>query len=563
MGLFRLRTQRPLAWPIRCALLLVCFLCPMMGWAYTLPDSGQTKCFDDTQQIECPTSETADYYGQDGTYLSVPANVLDNGDGTVTDNNTNLTWQQNPNRTSLAWAEATAYCTSARDGGYADWRLPSRREIATTIFFNRDSPTFPYLMENANTSESFWTSTESAADTTKAYTLSGGDAYSDVTSKTTASSSIATRCVRGEALPSFSATVADSTITDSTTSLMWTKSSASTGKTWKDALSYCSGLESGNYTDWRLPTITELYTIIDDSRSNPALPPGFSSLGSPPALWSGTSLFANPAPAYAMVLSVNDARSYRGNKATGIGQLENELPRVLCVRSGPSVTPTLTNYMADAVTAPVADSQLAFSVKTTLQWSTTSLQGTTVDIYAINDSMSQLSGSSPSAATAAKLSAVKLAGNVSNSGSYAFYPAAMNMIGTKGKILVVSNSGCWAISPGYYTIASNMTAPVAMVATNVEPTSFTANWNVVYGSTSYLLTVGDATVQAIVPGYDALDVGNVLTYAVSGLTKGHTYQYVVKAKNSSSTTSASNVIDVQYKAKAGVAVNMLLFNETN
>lgn len=62
------------------------------------------------------------------------------------------------------------------------------------------------------------------------------------------------------------------TITDTKTSLMWTKvdSYADLGKCldWNASQSYVSGLNTGGYSDWRLPTVKELKAIYEKSKSN-------------------------------------------------------------------------------------------------------------------------------------------------------------------------------------------------------------------------------------------------------------------------------------------------------
>ena len=56
-----------------CALLLVL---PRMALATPVPDTGQTKCYDDTQEITCPQPGES-FYGQDAQYstnLNPPPN---------------------------------------------------------------------------------------------------------------------------------------------------------------------------------------------------------------------------------------------------------------------------------------------------------------------------------------------------------------------------------------------------------------------------------------------------------------------------------------------------------
>jgi hypothetical protein len=61
-------------------------------------------------------------------------------------------------------------------------------------------------------------------------------------------------------------------VTDNLTGLMWTRNVNIGGSMyWSDAIVYCETLDYGGHTDWRLPTIRELQSLVDYSRYSPAL----------------------------------------------------------------------------------------------------------------------------------------------------------------------------------------------------------------------------------------------------------------------------------------------------
>lgn len=87
--------------------------------AYTLPDTGQTKCYDNTQEIPCPIAGQP-FYGQDGNYQGAQPAYKDNGDGTVTDLNTGLVWQKQDDGTFRTWDEARIKGDEVRGTSYAE-----------------------------------------------------------------------------------------------------------------------------------------------------------------------------------------------------------------------------------------------------------------------------------------------------------------------------------------------------------------------------------------------------------------------------------------------------------
>jgi hypothetical protein len=87
-------------------------------------------------------------------------------------------------------------------------------------------------------------------------------------------------------------------------------------------------------------------------------------------------------------------------------------------------------------------------------------------------------------------------------------------------------------------------APVAIAATNLECTSFTANWTAgVTGPVTYFLDVAtDAGFNSFVQGYQNRIVGNVTSFAVTGLSKSISYYYRVRGVSASCRSDNSNYI---------------------
>ena len=77
------------------------------------------------------------------------------------------------------------------------------------------------------------------------------------------------------------------TVLDNGTGLEWQQSDDGTTRTWQEALAYCEGLPLGGHSDWRLPNIRELVSIVDDARYSPAIDPAFQCRSS--HYWSATT----------------------------------------------------------------------------------------------------------------------------------------------------------------------------------------------------------------------------------------------------------------------------------
>ncbi len=70
------------------------------------------------------------------------ATMIDNGDGTVSDTETGLMWQQTETG-KMNWQNALSYCENLvlpAVSGHDDWRLPDRHELQSLVDYNRYYP---------------------------------------------------------------------------------------------------------------------------------------------------------------------------------------------------------------------------------------------------------------------------------------------------------------------------------------------------------------------------------------------------------------------------------------
>jgi Fibronectin type III domain len=72
---------------------------------------------------------------------------------------------------------------------------------------------------------------------------------------------------------------------------------------------------------------------------------------------------------------------------------------------------------------------------------------------------------------------------------------------------------------------------IAYGITNLTAISFTASWSSSLGATNYRLDVSTDNFTTFVSGFNGMDVGDVTSYNVTGLTSGVTYYFRVRAEN--------------------------------
>jgi hypothetical protein len=85
----------------------------------------------------------------------------------------------------------------------------------------------------------------------------------------------------------------DEAVLDRETGLVWDRSPDTGTRTWSNAIGHCYQREVANRFGWRLPTMEELSTLVDNGNSDPALPANHPFIGvhsaSGDRYWTATS----------------------------------------------------------------------------------------------------------------------------------------------------------------------------------------------------------------------------------------------------------------------------------
>ena len=86
-----------------------------------------------------------------------------NGDGTVTDTNTGLMWQQ-VTKGEMDWEEALTSCEGDTFAGYDDWRLPNRNELQSLLDYTWYDPSADQDFFGDAVPTYYWSSTTKAGE---------------------------------------------------------------------------------------------------------------------------------------------------------------------------------------------------------------------------------------------------------------------------------------------------------------------------------------------------------------------------------------------------------------
>jgi len=126
---------------------------------------------------------------------------IDNGNGTIYDRATNLTWQQSCSTDPADWEGAFNYVASLNRmdlSGWNDWRLPNQMELYSIVDYDSFFPSINPLFTDT-TNSFYWSSTTRQQDTTNAWAVNFGSGFGDMLPKN--GDPLYIRAVRGEPVP--------------------------------------------------------------------------------------------------------------------------------------------------------------------------------------------------------------------------------------------------------------------------------------------------------------------------------------------------------------------------
>ena len=281
------------------------------GLTYPIVDSGRTAFYDAATKIAAPASGAA-FYGQDAQFKgNQPSYTLSDDGLTVTDNVTGLVWEQSPDTNGdgaidatdkMSFAAAQEYpaaLNKKKFGGYDDWRLPTIKELYSLIQFTGTDPAvtaadassltpfidgvFDFAYGDTANGEriidsQYVTTTKYVSTAETDGELLFGVNFADGRIKGYGlklfgkDKTFTVLCVRGNTDYGVNAFAdnGDGTITDSATGFMWSQADSAEGMNWKAALAWVQTKNAENYlghSDWRLPNVKELQSIVDYTRS--------------------------------------------------------------------------------------------------------------------------------------------------------------------------------------------------------------------------------------------------------------------------------------------------------
>jgi len=387
------------------------------------------------------------------------AGYSDNGDGTVTDSGTGLVWMRcaigqawsgsscDGSASSHTWDQANAITGTVAFAGQSDWRLPNIRELTLLTDRSRYNPAIDVNAFPNTPAALFWS----------ASSFSGGLGVHflyGVTFDTAKSAAAQVRLVRaGQSSASLLNPArpttdyvdhGDGTASHTPTGLMWqrcakgqtwsggTCTSSASDYTWDQA--YALTETFANHSDWRLPTIAELESLIDYTPGSPSAPLVNATIfpaTSTSYFWSASTVAGSSDYAWDISMLLGDTGYY----------VKTHTEKIRLVRGGNFVgsSSTLDVTLSGAGSGSVSSSPAGISCGATCSASFTT--GSSVTLTASAASGSSFSGWGGACSNSSGSCTVSMTASRSVTASFALNAPSSHLVNlsTRGRVQTGDN----------------------------------------------------------------------------------------------------------------------------
>ncbi|MDX1253589.1 MAG: DUF1566 domain-containing protein [Gammaproteobacteria bacterium] len=346
-----------------------------------LPKTGQTTCYDATNApVPCTTPGIPPR--QDGalqTGVAAPSPRLALGSGAtadcVTDTLTGLMWPRNanPSGTLVTWQQALDFANNLTLCGFSDWRLPNKNELYSLYTYDVTTPTDQFLhnlgfnnvINNPNLIDGFWSSSSYTGDPAQAWIMTPTNLFPEaLTDKDLGGLRIAwpvragqtaaaparvpatgqAACYNSTGAPIFcggtgqdgdikagvpwpsprftvNSPGTEDCLTDNLTGLMWARAFSAPAGDWFTAMTHAGNLTLCGYSDWRLPNVRELESLVHQGINSLQVARYFQAQGFLVPASFLTSPNPNPTSLSMLTWSSSSSSSYAWFISMGTGTL--------------------------------------------------------------------------------------------------------------------------------------------------------------------------------------------------------------------------------------------------
>jgi len=264
---------------------------------FNFPDTGQIKCYNEEGK-EKNYIKKEKLYGQNGNFIVNPIKLIKLGENCdkisesknwedglriIKDENTGLIWEvKSPIEEDINYCQDKysfdeinekyiKKLNSEKYGGRSDWRMPNKDELRSIVDYSKINPSIDTSFFENTIPGFYWCENVYEMQDYFGWVISFGMGAATANSKSTKRF---VRAVCGGNDKMFGKCDAsrfidnkDETITDTTTGLMWQKGE-NERMSWYKSLETAQNMDLAGYTDWRMPNIKELNTILNLNYDN-------------------------------------------------------------------------------------------------------------------------------------------------------------------------------------------------------------------------------------------------------------------------------------------------------